>query len=382
MIWNIPDHVKMCAAQVGVTVPAQVGVIVSAQMGVIVSAQMSVTVPVQESVIVSAQKSVFVGGHLAYWGVLDITQIYRQCLSSVTLTYLRLLLNYARVFCCQVYSHGYVSRECQRVALFLGRRLFLKHDFKLQIQQLLLLCEMCTAISILVQLIFYHVFTFQYIKYYVSVWLTGLKCTSFNIHPRSKSSTYIGGGSNLFSFQELQPYLVGESNTYAADDQFKFKKYVIGAENPTFQCSVKSTCICDIPLTSILYKLTVSDLCMLAGCHGIFTHSKMRSVEIQTLINSHMCKDCKHYLYLFEMVGKGNEIGKNNERNMKAVKKYQTKQGVVFKQKNLTSVKMYQSRQGNAYKTAHLKAAKKYLDKSGKNYQVTHLESVKKKSRK
>ena len=188
---------------------------------------------------------------------------------------------------------------------------------------------------------------------------------------------YIGGGSTVFSLQELEAYIIAGC-VPVIGISFKFREYIL--QSKLMNISLDNALVCDIPVHSILLKLTVTELREVAACHNIICHSKMKSRNIQNAIKNHMCEDCKFYVAVFDAVDAVDTVHQKHQKsiiNLQATKKYQKKQGDAYKIANLLSVKKAQEKQGKRYKKANLKSAIKYQEKQGQSYKKDNLESTK-----
>ena len=255
------------------------------------------------------------------------------------------------------------------------RNLFNRHDFAVYLQRLdcpstLLnitdvLALLCLFYFSAIKLLILHIFC-QYIVW-AKTFSTPLKSRLGTVHP------YVGGGSSTFSLQELQPYFIpGSPETIGTS--FKFKDHIL---QPAFDDTANLYVIiaCNIPVHAISQKLTTVELQKIAACHGIYTHSKMKRLDIQGAIHNHVCVDCQQYVSVFEVV-ESKDL-KRRAANLKAVQKYQEKQGEDYKAAHLLSVNKNQDKQREAFKAAHLISVKKNQEKQGEAYKAANLLAVK-----
>src|SRR6266487_225542 len=187
------------------------------------------------------------------------------------------------------------------------------------------------------------------------------------------TNPYVGGGSSSFSLEDLQEYFLPESAS-SQGTSFRFNDYILQSEIGQLEDLVA----CDIPIHLMSTKLPIKELCNIAACHGIFTHSKMRQADIQNAMCNHMCEDCQMYAAVFEVVDENERIQKRRSANLKAVKKYQEKKGDAYKKAHVQSAKKHQDKLGDAYKAANLQSVKKHQDKQDDAYKAANLQSVKK----
>jgi hypothetical protein len=105
-----------------------------------------------------------------------------------------------------------------------------------------------------------------------------LTCPVVNYNDiNATTDQFIGGGSRLFSFEELLPYLENTGHVYNTHYAFCFKEYIeqSNQDNGTFRCSV--------PLSVLIPKLTTDHLKMIATSHNIHTYARSRQSDIQTM---------------------------------------------------------------------------------------------------
>ena len=184
------------------------------------------------------------------------------------------------------------------------------------------------------------------------------------------SSIIIGGGSsNMFTAEELQPFI-----NKRAGESLKFISYLTLLEATELQASNTEFILANVPLITLLTKLTVAELKTIAKCHKIAVHSKSKSQEIQTALSNHNCDTCELYVSIFEMVDDKMKVAKKTSY-LQAVKKYQVS-NPEYKTYNLQAVKKSQANNPD-YKSAHLNAVKKN-QASDPNYKSAHINAVKK----
>jgi len=188
------------------------------------------------------------------------------------------------------------------------------------------------------------------------------------IQVQSQSHFLIGGGTQMFTFDELEPYFTTKS-IHNKKLSFKFKDYGINLESEDHYCT------CKIPMHILLPKLTVVELKLVAVAHSISVHSRMHAAQVQALLKEHMCENCKDFSTGFEVI----DVDKHAKMiNLNAVRKYQKKKGIDYKASHQDSVKKNQEKQGEKYKVPHLQSVKKDQEKQGEEQKVAHLQSVKK----
>ena len=182
-----------------------------------------------------------------------------------------------------------------------------------------------------------------------------------------------GGPSYELNYNDLFCY----SDQVRSDMKYIFYAYVLEAEKIILE-STNLIAISNIPWDIILPKLTVENVKLIAKSHNLKTHSKMKSQELQSIINAHICENCEKYIYIFQSIKNENKSDKCKADSLKATKKYQTKNAEKYKAKHLKSVKKNQIKNSKIYKATHLESVKKNQTKNSDIYKATHLEAVKK----
>jgi hypothetical protein len=290
--------------------------------------------------------------------------------------YTRILLNFHKMLSSFLYRKDHILNKCKRIRLFLQRNLMRKHDFIYHVSMLHSSTSLRSVEFILTMFIFYHMHILKHFKH----WVIKCKQTRMTLQPskislnvanriqvQSQSEFLIGGGTHMFTFDELEPYFTKSIQNNKL--LFKFKDYGIDLESEDHDC------ICTVPMHILLLKLTIIELKIIAATHNIPVSSRMHTVQIQALLKEHMCEDCKDFLAVFEMIDVNEHI---RASNLKAVRRYQTKKGIEYKMANMNSVKKHQEKQGEEYHIANLQSAKKHQEKQGEEYKIAHLKSAKK----
>ena len=129
-----------------------------------------------------------------------------------------------------------------------------------------------------------------------------------------------GGPSYGLNYEDLSGY----SDQIKSDMKYIFYTYALETEKNLFESS-DLIAISNIPLNIILPQLTVENLKLIAKCHNLKTKSKMKSQELQSIINAHVCENCEKYIYIFQCIKNENKSEKHKADSLKATKKYQTK---------------------------------------------------------
>ncbi len=182
-----------------------------------------------------------------------------------------------------------------------------------------------------------------------------------NNNTKTKVTKTTGGGPSYeLNYSDLSEY----SSQVKTDMKYLFYKYILESEkSQIFLESTDLIAISNIPLSVILPKVTVENLKLIANAHKLKTHSKMKSQEIQSIINSHSCDNCSIYICIFKCIKNENKSDKRKADLLKATKKYQSASPEKYKATHLESVKKHQAKNPEIYKAAHLKSVKKKSDK-------------------
>jgi hypothetical protein len=284
-------------------------------------------------------------------------QIDSMSISFILELYARIFLNFHRMLSTWIYIDINIAAKCKRIRLSLERSIIRKHDYLCYINKLPISQSLKSVEFILYIAIFCHVYLHG--KKHMKKWY---KIRYFFNVNRRKTPIYskadiVGGGSNLFSFEELYPYFT--KSIQNTSTSFKYKTYVLKPDSDQFEYAWA------IPLSLLVSKLTISELRTIAASHKVFTLARMHRAEIQLAIKNHVCGDCKNYISVFEPIVDSEKDNKNSKyRNLIAVKNYQAKKGIEYKLSHLESVKKNQKKNYIKYKATHLEASKKHRQKN------------------
>jgi len=151
---------------------------------------------------------------------------------------------------------------------------------------------------------------------------TLFNCQSCQTTKLSSSTTdkIVGGGiSKIFTLEELHSYI----DDSISAEKFKFLSYLSQASAVELQDTDDFLVSSTIPLSNLVPKLTISDLKVIAKCHGLAIHSKMKSQDIQTALTSHICTSCQEHVSIFQIIDEPGQSQKSKAANLKAANKYQ-----------------------------------------------------------
>jgi hypothetical protein len=303
-----------------------------------------------------------------------------------------LLELYTRVFlallkCFDIIQQRYFTFvKCHELELQLKRNQLRKHDYMAYITQVNgALPVIISPVHMTLILLVYHIAAFKYIEYYVIApnysWNFNIANEYINLaNPDTniqieniklicQPEKIVGGGtSKIFTAEELHPVV----ENCVITSKFKFLSYLNKSDASRFQTT---HLLGNIPLTTLMLRLTIADLKVIAKCHKINVHSKIKLQEIQNVLGNHICNDCEEYVSVFEILCNDDLDDKKKVLNLQAVKKSQAK-NPDYKASNLQAVKKNQASNPD-YKAAHLQAVKKN-QANNPDYKVSNLQAVKK----
>ena len=258
--------------------------------------------------------------------------------------------------------------KCHELELQLKRNQLRKHDYMAYVTQVNgALPVIISPVHMTLILLAYHIAAFKYIEYYVIApnysWNFNIANEYINLaNPDTniqidniklicQAEKIVGGGtSKIFTAEELHPFV----ENCVITSKFKFLSYLNKSDASGFQTT---HLLGNIPLTTLMLRLTIADLKVIAKCHKINIHSKVKLQEIQNVLGNHICNDCEEYLSVFEILCNDDLDDRKKVLNLQAVKKNQAK--------------------NPDYKATHLQAVKKN-QASNPDYKVSNLQAVKK----
>jgi hypothetical protein len=177
--------------------------------------------------------------------------------------FIRTIFNFTKAFTWFHHSEN-VTNRCKLVNMHLRRNLYRKHDFVVYIQSISSPRALCDCSYIFSLFISYHIDTLEQLAHC-------LHNTPLYKTFSDTQQSFVGGGTSLFSFAELQPDISNNNNLRSS--KFRYCEYSLKANTSTLDPSLIAI---DHPLHLLLPKLSVSDLKLIALSHGIYTHTKMR----------------------------------------------------------------------------------------------------------
>jgi hypothetical protein len=282
-----------------------------------------------------------------------------------------------------VLQHDISAIKALEVSLKLKQNLFRKHDYAAFMKQLNgASLVIISPAQLTCNLFVYHIGAFKLIEKYLVI-SKDLIIQCFHSMLKNKKSEHsignvsvksfkiVGGGiSKLFTVEELQPFINGIDA-----HKFKFISYSIPSEAAALQSLNNTLIFGNIPLITLTSKLGITELKVIAKCHQITVHSKIKIQNLQSILCNHICDNCQEYVAIFEIICDSDVYAKKKTAQLSVVKKYQANSS-KYKTSNLASVKQSQAKNPD-YKTLHLNAVKKN-QANNPDYKTSHLNAVKK----
>jgi hypothetical protein len=97
----------------------------------------------------------------------------------------------------------------------------------------------------------------------------------------------------------------------------------------------------NIPLITLAPKLGITELKVIAKCHQVIVHFKIK-IQDKTILFNHMCGDCQEYVTVFEMIYDSDVYAKKKRSQLNVVKKYQANSS-NYQTSHLAAVKQTQA---------------------------------------
>ena len=181
-----------------------------------------------------------------------------------------------------------VTLKCRTIALYLKQSVFLKHDFDVYLHKVL---------SSTRTLHFHPFFSLN------SCPLSTFSQPIFDEHTSDfspgETAKYncIGGGRQLvFSLDELAQYAL----TSITEKQYKFVQCLDKDKAHTKASGDNTLIICDIPLSILAPRLTLTHIKKLALLHNVHIAARLKVSNAQMLLQSHICQTCDSFVAIFE----------------------------------------------------------------------------------
>ena len=277
--------------------------------------------------------------------------------------------------------------KCHELELQLKRNQLRKHDYMAYLTQVNGALPVVTnPVHMTYTLLAYHIAVWKSVEYYIItpeyLWdifnsaneYINLANTETDIQMHDIESIcqakIVGGGTlKMFTAEELHPFV----ENCVITNKFKFLSYLNKSEATGLQTT---HLVGNIPLTLLISKLTIADLKVIAKCHKIDIHSKIKLQEIQKILGNHTCNGCEEYLSVFEILDNDDLSNSKKVLHLQAVKKSQAKNS-EYKALNLQAVKKSQASNPD-YKASTLQAVKKSQANNPEKAKQLNLNSVKK----
>jgi hypothetical protein len=148
-------------------------------------------------------------------------------------------------------------------------KLFINYVFALRVIYIFILEPVLSPVLYLFDVLIYDTY-YQIIHCYKDL----------NYFETATTKATGGGPSYGLNYDDLSGY----SDQIKNDMKYIFYTYALETEKNLFE-STNLIAISNIPLDIILPQLTVENLRLIAKCHNLKTKSKMKSQELQSIIN-------------------------------------------------------------------------------------------------
>ena len=212
-----------------------------------------------------------------------------------------------------IFENDFPLYKCLQINLTLRRHFYRSHDFKVLTDKVTYCSAICIhSTPMFIKLFINYIFALQVIYILILEPVLSLALYLFDAliydtyyqiilcykdldysEPETTKATG-GGPSYELNYDDLSCY----TDQVSKNMKYVFYTYVLEAEKKLLE-STDLIAISNIPLNIILPKLTVENLKLIAKSHKLQTHSKIKSQELQTIINEHMCENCESYVYIF-----------------------------------------------------------------------------------
>ena len=233
-----------------------------------------------------------------------------------------------------VFENDFPLYNCPKINLALQRHFYRSHDYKVLADKV----TCCSAICIHptpMFIIFFINYIFALPVIYILILKPVLSSALYlfdvliydtyhqiilcykDLDNSESETTKATGGGPLYelNYDDLSCY----SDQVRKDMKYIFYTYVLEAEKSLLE-STDLIFISNIPLNIILPKLTVENLKLVANSHKLRIQSKMKSQELQSIINKHMCENCESYVYIFQRIKNENKSDKRKASLLKNIK--------------------------------------------------------------
>jgi hypothetical protein len=117
-----------------------------------------------------------------------------------------------------------------------------------------------------------------------------------------KVQRFIGGGRvPLFQLEEILPHVDISGKCFKSGNSLKFIGHKHKNVAEALYKGLNDHVYGNVPLTEILFKVTVKDAKTVAKLHGVHVPSKSRAGEISSLFKEHSCALCKTHVSVFAL---------------------------------------------------------------------------------
>jgi hypothetical protein len=213
-----------------------------------------------------------------------------------------------------VFENDFFIYKCLQINLTLRRHFYRCHDYKVLVDKVTHCSATCIhPTPVFIKKFINYIFALQVIYIFVlepvlspAVYLFDvliydtccqvvLCCKDLDYSEPETNKATGGGPSYELNYDDLSCY----SDQVSKNMKYVCYTYVLVAEKKLLQ-SKDLIAISNIPLNIILPKLTVKNLKLIIMSHKLRMQSKMKSQELQSIINEHICENCESYVYIFQ----------------------------------------------------------------------------------
>src|SRR6202043_478248 len=128
-----------------------------------------------------------------------------------------------------------------------------------------------------------------------------------------------------FTNDELRDYLIQDCGSVPAltGMMYQFNNYNLKSKLDSDLYTSETLIKCNIPLKTLVNRLTVNNLKLIAAVHGIYIRTSTTHQQIVQIINDHTCDSCADCVTLLQPAQSSEQ--RRRALNVKAVRRYKQK---------------------------------------------------------
>jgi len=198
--------------------------------------------------------------------------------------------------------------QCRKLWLNLHRHLLLKHDFvALRFRQtfcgIYLMQESLDVVG-MCQILTHTLNTFRpcFIKLYSYIKFPRIIVNSYYT-TNIKNSNLTGGGTFVFAWDEISPYILSEISPHNIAEQVGNLSYNshLKSEDAQVACKNYDALVpCRIPIGTLVQKMTIRQIHEIAKQHNIIYSTRLHLDSLQQALKDHNCELCSQTVTLFK----------------------------------------------------------------------------------